>query len=144
MCPRSLGQFNNHFVNSMTGVASIGVEPGGLRNMPAWASYNSNSMAVAAVVSPSVHLQTTVTHRSPRVPEFSRDEVADHCEIHSCWIIVCDKVYDVTNFTREHPGGLDVIMEYAGSDATMAFMDKGHSKDAWMILSGYYIGELIK
>lgn len=44
----------------------------------------------------------------------------------------------------QHPGGLDVIMEYAGSDATMAFMDKGHSKDAWMILSGYYIGELIK
>lgn len=69
-----------------------------------WAGFlslDSNSMAVAAVVSPSAHLQTTVTHRSPRVPEFSKDEVADHCEIHSCWIIVCDKVYDVTNFTRE-------------------------------------------
>lgn len=44
----------------------------------------------------------------------------------------------------QHPGGLDVIMEYAGSDATVAFMDKGHSKDAWMILSDYYIGELVK
>uniref|UniRef100_K1QEP7 Cytochrome b5 n=1 Tax=Magallana gigas TaxID=29159 RepID=K1QEP7_MAGGI len=105
---------------------------------------DSNSMAVAAVVSPSAHLQTTVTHRSPRVPEFSKDEVADHCEIHSCWIIVCDKVYDVTNFTREHPGGLDVIMEYGGRDATVAFMDKGHSNDAWIVLSDYYIGELVK
>lgn len=101
-------------------------------------------MAVAAVVSPSAHLQTTVTRRSPRVPEFSKDEVADHCEIHSCWIIVCDKVYDVTNFTREHPGGLDVIMEYGGRDATVAFMDKGHSNDAWIVLSDYYIGELVK
>lgn len=35
-------------------------------------------------------------------------------------------------------------MEYAGRDATVAFMDKGHSKDAWIVLSDYYIGELVK
>lgn len=142
----ALGQFDNQLVYNMTEVTrrDLGVGPGGVRNVAVWASYNSNSMAVAAVVSPSAHLQTTVTHRSPRVPEFSKDEVADHCEIHSCWIIVCDKVYDVTNFTREHPGGLDVIMEYGGRDATVAFMDKGHSNDAWIVLSDYYIGELVK
>lgn len=44
----------------------------------------------------------------------------------------------------QHPGGLDVIMEYGGRDATVAFMDKGHSKDAWIVLSDYYIGELVK
>lgn len=35
-------------------------------------------------------------------------------------------------------------MEYAGRDATVAFMDKGHSNDAWIVLSDYYIGELVK
>uniref|UniRef100_K1R8G5 Cytochrome b5 n=1 Tax=Magallana gigas TaxID=29159 RepID=K1R8G5_MAGGI len=113
----ALGQFDNQLVYNMTEVArrDLGVGPGGVRNVAVWASY-----------------------------KFSKDEVADHCEIHSCWIIVCDKVYDVTNFTREHPGGLDVIMEYGGRDATVAFMDKGHSNDAWIVLSDYYIGELVK
>lgn len=35
-------------------------------------------------------------------------------------------------------------MEYAGSDATVVFMDKGHSKDAYMLLSDYYLGNVIK
>jgi cytochrome b involved in lipid metabolism len=37
-----------------------------------------------------------------------------------------------------------VIIEYAGSDATVAFMDKGHSKDAYLWLSDCYIGNIIK
>ena len=62
--------------------------------------------------------------------------------------------YSVTNFQWysweifiikfQHPGGLDVIMEYAGRDATVAFMDKGHSKDAWMLLTDFFIGDMVK
>ncbi|XP_078336542.1 cytochrome b5-like isoform X1 [Crassostrea virginica] len=103
-----------------------------------------NPMAAATVIKPTtVHLPNSPSI-SPRIPEFSRAEVAEHCEIHSCWIIVSDKVYDVTQFIQEHPGGLDVIMEYAGRDATVAFMDKGHSKDAWMLLTDFFIGDMVK
>lgn len=35
------------------------------------------------------------------------------------------------------------MLEYAGTDATMAFADKPHSLDAWMILEKYIVGELV-
>ncbi|CAG8810874.1 28027_t:CDS:1, partial [Racocetra persica] len=36
---------------------------------------------------------------------FTVDDVAQHNTQDSIWIIVHDKVYDVTNFLNEHPGG---------------------------------------
>uniref|UniRef100_A0A8K9Y1J4 Cytochrome b5 type B n=1 Tax=Oncorhynchus mykiss TaxID=8022 RepID=A0A8K9Y1J4_ONCMY len=41
-----------------------------------------------------------------------------------------------------HPGGEDVLMAQAGTDATVSFEDVGHSKDARAMLIKYYIGEL--
>jgi len=35
------------------------------------------------------------------------------------------------------------MLEYAGTDATMAFADKPHSLDAWLMLEKYLIGELV-
>jgi hypothetical protein len=35
------------------------------------------------------------------------------------------------------------MLEYAGTDATMAFADKPHSLDAWLMLEKYIVGELI-
>ncbi|KAJ2751926.1 Cytochrome b5, partial [Coemansia nantahalensis] len=42
----------------------------------------------------------------------------------------------------EHPGGEEVILEYAGKDATEAFEDIGHSEDARDLLKGLMIGRL--
>lgn len=42
----------------------------------------------------------------------------------------------------QHPGGYDVILEYAGRDASMAFRGTGHSKFAVLSLKKYEIGEL--
>ena len=42
----------------------------------------------------------------------------------------------------QHPGGADIILEYAGGEASAAFWDKGHSPDAHRMLDDYYIGEL--
>ncbi|KAI6007448.1 FMN-dependent dehydrogenase-domain-containing protein [Pisolithus albus] len=39
----------------------------------------------------------------------------------SCWVIIRNRVYDVTDFIFNHPGGPQVIMDYAGQDATAAF-----------------------
>ena len=44
--------------------------------------------------------------------------------------------------TSQHPGGLEIILEFAGLDATSAFLDKGHSKDAIRFLEKHCIGEL--
>jgi L-lactate dehydrogenase (cytochrome) len=44
------------------------------------------------------------------------------------WIVIHGKVYDLTNFLPEHPGGPRIILKYAGQDATDAF-DPIHPPD---------------
>ena len=74
------------------------------------------------------------------LPEFTRNEVSQHNKEDDCWIIVKDKVYNVTNFLDKHPIGKNVILMKGGTDCTydMSF----HSKNANKILSDYLIGYL--
>ncbi|RZB39478.1 cytochrome b5 [Asbolus verrucosus] len=58
------------------------------------------------------------------------------------WIIIKDSIYDVTDYFEEHPGGGDLILEWAGRNATKAFDDAGHSSDAKKELKQYKIGEV--
>ncbi|VDB86498.1 unnamed protein product [Peniophora sp. CBMAI 1063] len=51
----------------------------------------------------------------------SLEQVAAHQDVSSCWIIINGKVYDVTEFLSEHPGGRKVLLQYAGKDATQAY-----------------------
>lgn len=51
-------------------------------------------------------------------------------------------VYDVTKYVRDHPGGADVLIDVAGTDATTAYEETGHSEDADNILKGYLIGNV--
>ena len=41
-------------------------------------------------------------------------EVAKHNSRESCWVVINDEVYDVTDFLEEHPGGPNIILRYAG------------------------------
>ncbi len=59
-------------------------------------------------------------------------------------MIVNDKVYDLTDFNEFHPAGSEIMLEHAGTDASTAFFEKGHSIGANLILEKYYIGELAK
>ncbi|TRY61037.1 hypothetical protein TCAL_01441 [Tigriopus californicus] len=78
--------------------------------------------------------------------QFSLAEVSEHKNLKgdgkSIWIVLHDKVYDVTKFLDEHPGGEEVLIENAGQISTEAFEDVGHSTDAREMLKNYMIGEL--
>ena len=67
-----------------------------------------------------------------------------HNNFDDAWIVLYDKVYNVTEYLLKHPGGEDVILEYLGFDATMAFRSVGHSKAALRMLEKYLIGILPK
>ncbi|KAI0669650.1 glyoxylate dehydrogenase [Trametes maxima] len=64
-----------------------------------------------------------------KIPVLTASEVAAHASRESCWIIVHGKVYDVTDFLDEHPGGSKIILKYAGKDATEAY-EPIHPPDA--------------
>jgi len=48
---------------------------------------------------------------------FTRAEVREHHDRDDCHMVIRGKVYSVHSFLEEHPGG-DIIMTYAGDDAT--------------------------
>mmetsp|Transcript_8578 Transcript_8578/g.11608 ORF Transcript_8578/g.11608 Transcript_8578/m.11608 type:complete len:479 (-) Transcript_8578:108-1544(-) len=71
---------------------------------------------------------------------FSSADVAKHNTINDCWLIVNGKVYDVTDFIARHPGG-DIIMKYAGNDATDVFTAY-HNPREFKRLPPMMVGEL--
>lgn len=68
------------------------------------------------------------------------EQCAEHTTRDSCWLAIDGKVYDVTKFLDDHPGGDDIIVEHAGKDATEPFEEIGHSKAARDMLDQYEIG----
>ncbi|PVU85998.1 hypothetical protein BB561_003207 [Smittium simulii] len=73
---------------------------------------------------------------------YKAEEIEQHNKRSDAWITIDRKVYDVTKFIEEHPGGEETILENAGSDATDNFNDIGHSEDAKELLKKFYLGEL--
>ncbi|KIJ21373.1 hypothetical protein PAXINDRAFT_164891, partial [Paxillus involutus ATCC 200175] len=56
------------------------------------------------------------------MPTYTLAQVAEHKTPASCWVIISSKVYDVTDFYFDHPGGPQVILDLAGQDATAAYV----------------------
>lgn len=86
--------------------------------------------------------ETTDPSATAGVKLFRKEEIVEHKNKNSCWIILHDKVYDVSKFLDEHPGGEEVLLEQGGTDATENFEDVGHSTDARDLLPEYFIGEI--
>uniref|UniRef100_A0A8C6Z2L8 Cytochrome b5 type B n=1 Tax=Nothoprocta perdicaria TaxID=30464 RepID=A0A8C6Z2L8_NOTPE len=79
---------------------------------------------------------------APGARVYTREEVARRNSGREAWLVIHGRVYDVTRFLAEHPGGEEVLLEQAGRDATESFEDVGHSVDAREMLKDYYIGEI--
>uniref|UniRef100_A0A3P8SWF6 Cytochrome b5 type B n=1 Tax=Amphiprion percula TaxID=161767 RepID=A0A3P8SWF6_AMPPE len=76
------------------------------------------------------------------VKYYTLEDIRVHNMSNDTWLIIHNKVYDITGFLEEHPGGEEVLLEQAGADATESFEDVGHSTDAREMLQQYFIGEL--
>ena len=75
-------------------------------------------------------------------------EVATHDREEDCYLIIGNertggpKVYDVTKYLDEHPGGDAVLLELAGKYADDMFEDIGHSMNARQQLKEFLVGTL--
>ena len=73
-------------------------------------------------------------------------EIAKHNSASNCWMVINNKVYNLTSFINYHSGGAGNILPYCGKDGTNAFNTKdgqgSHRSGDINIMSNYYIGDL--
>ncbi|KAJ3683385.1 hypothetical protein LUZ60_013612 [Juncus effusus] len=72
---------------------------------------------------------------------YTKEEISKHNTRTDCWITVKDKVYDVTPYVEEHPGG-DAILNNAGRDSTEGFYGPQHATRVFDMVDEFYIGDL--
>lgn len=74
---------------------------------------------------------------------YSLADVKGHDTPQDLWMVIYNKVYDITNFSANHPGGMEVLVDCAGVDATTLFDDVAHLEVAVKMLLPYLVGELV-
>jgi len=113
-------------------------------------------VAVVIILGAGVFLNQNKTSTTPIVQQNSNttdtvatitsSDVAKHNTVSDCWLIVNEKVYNVTDYIYLHPADPNTIIDNCGKDATVAFDAKGgkgsHSQRAKDALNDYYVGDL--
>lgn len=96
------------------------------------------------------HSLASARNQSPPPPKdwqleqkYTLSEVQQHASLDDCWMVIFDKVYNITDFVYEHPGGDYILLEYAGRDATHPFLSSRHGSSAYKMLDKYWIGILV-
>lgn len=74
----------------------------------------------------------------------TRAQVQQHNSRQSARIIIDNLVYEITEFLMEHPGGIDVLLDNAGKDASRCFHEVGHSEIAIDWRNKFLVGELVE
>ncbi|EOA84359.1 uncharacterized protein SETTUDRAFT_63376, partial [Exserohilum turcica Et28A] len=69
-------------------------------------------------------------------------QLSQHNTQQDLWIAVFGKVYNLTAFAKDHPGGIDVLCECAGTDGTEVYEYAGHSESALSVLDRFQVGVL--
>lgn len=81
----------------------------------------------------------------PLIPEgLTVAQVAEHNSQTDCYAIVGEKVYNLTSWISQHPGGPDKIISLCGTDATAKFSQQhGSNAQAQATLTNFFIADLV-
>ncbi|KAJ1429834.1 cytochrome b5-like heme/steroid binding domain-containing protein [Ochromonadaceae sp. CCMP2298] len=79
---------------------------------------------------------------------YTDEEVLKHNTETDCWLVIGndsnggERVYDITKYLNDHPGGPEIMLDLAGKNADEMFEDIGHSSEARSKMKQYLIGTL--
>lgn len=75
---------------------------------------------------------------------YTAEEVAEHASTDDLWVVLDGKVYDITSWLPQHPGGAAVLLRYPGLEFEERFLRKhgSNSERQYAILETLYIGDL--
>mmetsp|Transcript_6912 Transcript_6912/g.21024 ORF Transcript_6912/g.21024 Transcript_6912/m.21024 type:complete len:84 (+) Transcript_6912:35-286(+) len=69
-------------------------------------------------------------------------QVSKHASDNDLYVALHGRVYDLTSFWKQHPGGKQLIRERAGKDVTVEFEAIHHSRKAHEVLRKLDVGRL--
>eukprot|EP01062_Namystynia_karyoxenos_P029035 TRINITY_DN2188_c0_g1_i1.p1 TRINITY_DN2188_c0_g1~~TRINITY_DN2188_c0_g1_i1.p1 ORF type:complete len:170 (+),score=74.83 TRINITY_DN2188_c0_g1_i1:63-512(+) len=76
----------------------------------------------------------------------TREELAKHNKKDDLWLLICGRVYDVTEYQDNHPGGVERLMAVAPpQDATQEWRRAeggGHSRNARQRMQKLMVGRI--
>eukprot|EP01091_Cochliopodium_minus_P002468 TRINITY_DN12327_c0_g1_i1.p1 TRINITY_DN12327_c0_g1~~TRINITY_DN12327_c0_g1_i1.p1 ORF type:complete len:109 (-),score=28.10 TRINITY_DN12327_c0_g1_i1:97-423(-) len=53
----------------------------------------------------------------------TKEELKKHDNENDAWISINNKVYNITEYVKYHPGGKQILMDVSGKDATKTFLE---------------------
>ena len=77
-----------------------------------------------------------------RDEKFTWEEVRKHNTLKDLWLVIEGKVYDVTKYVPNHPGG-NIIAKNGGGDSTEGFNGPQHPGRVKENIKQYYIGTVV-
>ena len=119
----------------------------------AWFNMGGSAVQNQTVVDTTTTTQTgttaaTTTNTGPasttNTPtSYTLAQIATHNNASSCWAAINGKVYNLTAWINQHPGGPERILSICGTDGSAAFNGQhgGQSQPA-NELTNFYIGTL--
>ena len=79
----------------------------------------------------------------PPVRRVNRSELSEHASPNDLWLCIKGQVYDCTQYSKVHPGGLQVLVNSAGKDCTAMFMAVHPWVNLGVLLgAAFHVGEL--
>jgi cytochrome b involved in lipid metabolism len=78
------------------------------------------------------------------LPFISPDELAQHNSRNDCWIAIAGLVYNLTDYLPFHPGGVDILIQNCGKDASNDFNLTHSFVNHNLLLGKYQVGWLMK
>lgn len=78
------------------------------------------------------------------LPIYCWDEIRRHASAASTWLVIDGDVYDVSSFIEQHPGGAELLGEWAGRDASRAFHGAPHGPLTRIFRFNYRIGRVVE
>ncbi|KAJ0091747.1 hypothetical protein Patl1_13034 [Pistacia atlantica] len=73
----------------------------------------------------------------------SEEDLKTHNKPGDLWISIQGKIYDVSQWSKDHPGGALPLLSLAGQDVTDAFVAY-HPGTAWQYLDNFFTGYYLK
>ena len=116
-------------------------------NLPTKTPASTTDTTVDSITKTSATSTVSITgQKDPnKSKSFTMAMVAMHNTQTSCWTTIGGKVYDLTTWISQHPGGASAILSLCGIDGTQAFQQQhGGQGRPERELASLLLGDLVK